>query len=474
MPDRPKQSSEEQSRFTKSKILRIVSSALIAFCLWFYVISVERTETEQSFSNVEVEFEGESVLADRGLKLISDTDVTVDLKLNGRRSVLNSLRSSDITVRVDLTRIYEAGTRSLTYEIEYPGDVTASDIEVVSRDPDGIKVTVVSWAEKRVNLKEPVLKGTPAEGYRVGQLEAEDWEPKTVRIAGPKEVIDRIQSAGVIVDVSGVSESLEVRKGFVYYDAEGNEISDADSVQPEPEKALVRVPILKEKAVGLTLPISVDKTAEDVEFTVNVTVTMPDGTQNVISGIVMFENNTATLEGAALRQDAEGKIYLDLGGVTAYGSPLAMEYVTEAALPELLLTGTAEKSHTAVDIDLYQDGISCDVGGVQISVTTREKITKVFTGVPVQGIDPLHTCSTTMLTVTVKGFPEDLESVTSANILAMLEEEVTKTGEYDLVVSVVGHAAVTVVGEYPVKIEVPRVRPTVEQLVNSDGPQENV
>ena len=114
MPNQPKQNTEEKSHFPKSKILRIASSAAIAFVLWFYVISVFRTEVELPFRNVQVEFEGASVLDDRGLKLISDTDLEVDLTLNGQRSVLNSLRSSDLTVRVDLTRIYEAGTRGLT------------------------------------------------------------------------------------------------------------------------------------------------------------------------------------------------------------------------------------------------------------------------------------------------------------------------------------------------------------------------
>ncbi len=464
MENKSKPQAEEKFRFRKSKVLRIVVCGLVAFCLWFFVISEVRTEIEKTYRNVAVEFEGQSILADRGLKMISDTDLTVDLKLNGRRSVLNSLRSSDITVVVDLGRIYEAGSRSLSYEIQYPGDVITSDIEVVSRTPDTITITVVSWAEKRVDVREPQITGTPAEGYRVGLLSTDDWDPKKIKVAGPKEIIDQIQSAGVVVDVQGVSESQEVRKSFIYYDADGNPLTDTESIKAEPEKAQVRVPILKEKTVGLELPISVDSRAENTEFTLNAVVTLADGTQSSVTGAIMFEDGVATPAGEAVRLGEDGKVYLELGNITVFGSPISVEYVTEGSLPELLLYNQNEVAYTLGDVDLRQDGISCNVEQVQVTITTREKATKTFTGVRIRNINPLHYCSTSSLTVTIKGFPEDLEKVTKANIEAILEVEVTKTGEYDVVVTVQGHPNVTVVGNYPVQIEVPRVRPTAAQL----------
>lgn len=468
MQDRPEQNSQERSRFKKSKILRIISSALIAFCLWFYVISVERTETEQSYSDVEVVLDGEAVLEERGLKIISDKDLTVKLRLNGRRSVLNSLRSSDLEVHVDLTRIYEAGKKSLSYEIVFPGDVQSSAIEVVTRDPDTITLTVADWAEKRVDLKAPQIDGTPAEGYRVGDAITQEHE--TVKLSGPKEVIDRIASAGVTVDVDGVSESQEVRKSFVYYDAEGNVVEDTLSVTADPEKTLVRVPILKDKTVDLHMPITIGEGVTDTEFTVDVTVNMADGSQSSFAGTLMVEDGVTTLNGAALREDEDGNIYFDLGSIIAFGSPVSVDYVTEGELPELLLqAGSGEQIFTGGDIDLQQDGVSCDVTDVMVTVTSREKITKDIPGVSIDGVDPLHTCTPKLLTVTVKGFAEDLEDVTSGNILAVLEEQVTQTGIYDVVVTVVGHPDVTVVGSYPVRIEVPVARPTVDQLVDGDG-----
>jgi len=447
MPNQPKQNTEEKSHFPKSKILRIASSAAIAFVLWFYVISVFRTEVELPFRNVQVEFEGASVLDDRGLKLISDTDLEVDLTLNGQRSVLNSLRSSDLTVRVDLTRIYEAGTRGLTYEIVYPGDVASSDIEVVSRTPDTIKVTVVSWAEKRVNVKEPVVTGTPEEGFRLGIIDSEDWSPKTVRIAGPKEIIERIQYAGVVVDVQGATESKEIRKSFIYYDADGNVLEDVDAIQSNPENAQVKVPILMESAVNLRLPLKVDKDVTDMEFLLTATVTLADGTRKEFSGTLFHSEAGFTSEDKVFGGLDEGDVYLDLEQVIAFGPLLDMEYITEANLPELDLNGVVRKEYSAQDLDFAQDGIGCELQSIVVTVETRAMQTRDFK-VTVQNENNAQFTVVRppegYYVVTLKGFEEDLNQIKAEDIIVLMPENVTAAGSYPLEVMVPGHPEVEV------------------------------
>lgn len=450
----------KDSSFSRSKILRIITSALLAFGLWFYVISVERTETEQEYTGVEVVLDGETVLEERGLKIISDKDMTVKLKLNGRRSVLNKLRTSDITVRVDLTRIYEAGTKNLSYDIEYPGDVQESSIEVVSRNPDAITLTVAAWATKRVDLLDPQIVGTPATGYRVG--DAITQEHKTVSLSGPKEIIDKIHSAGVVVNVEGVSESQEMRMSFLYYDEQGNQVTDTDSVTANPDKTLVRVPILKDKNVGIHLPLTFGEAAEDGEFTMTVSVALANGEKTDYTGVVMVENGAAVLSGDALRQSEDGMLYFDLGTVTAFGSAGTMSYVTEAELPLLELADEYQQTYTREDIDLQQDGASCDVDSVTVSIAVRRKVMGEIRGVSVPGIPSGATC--TPLTIQIKGFAEDLEKVDKADILVTLNTIPVVSGKYDVIVTVEGHPEITVVGEYQVEVKLPSVKPTVDFL----------
>lgn len=467
MQNKAEQKNSETSSFRRSKILRIIISGLLAFGLWFYVISVERTETEQEFTGVEVVLDGEAALEDNDLKIISDKNMTVKIKLNGRRSVLNKLRSSDITVRVDLTRIYESGTKNLPYEIEFPGDIQSSSIEVVSRNPDAITLTVVDWTTKRVDLRAPEIVGTPAEGYRVGDAITQTDE--TVSLSGPKEIIDRIHSAGVVVNVEGVNETQQMRMSFLYYDEQDNLVQDTDAVTANPDKTQVTVPILKEKDVGMQLPLTFGESAEDTEFTMNVSVTLADGAKTDYTGVVLVENGVPVLNGEPLRQSEDGKLYFDLGTITAFGK---VEYVTEAELPMLELTDKFEYTYTREDIDLQQDGVSCDVESVTVSVTTRKKVIKTVSGVNVQGV-PSNAATPSPLIIRLKGFEEDFEGVDKADIRAVLEGVPTVSGTYDVTVTIDAHPEISVVGDYQVEIKLPSVTPTIDYLsVENDHPQQ--
>lgn len=447
MPNQPEKNTDEKTHFPKSKVWRIVSSAAIAFILWFYVISVFRTEVEIPFRGVRVEFEGASALEDRNLKLISDTDLEVDLKLNGQRSVLNSLRSSDLTVRVDLTRIYEAGTRGLPYEIVYPGDVATSGIEVVSRNPDSITVTVVSWAEKRVDVREPVINGTPGEGFRLGAIESEDWSPKRVKIGGPKEVIERIEYARLVVDVEGVTESKEVRQSFVYYDGDGNRVEDIEAVKANPEDGQVRIPVLMDREVAMKLPLEIDKNLIDTEFTISATVTLTDGTKKEIVGVLFNSADGLTSEDPAFEGLTDGQLILNLGNVLAYGPLKEMEYVTVAQLPDLALDGVIRKEYTDQDFDLYQDGIHCDLQSIVVTVESRTMTTRDFNvSVKNENQYPQFTVVRPAggYVVTLKGFEEDLLRVSVEDIIVVMPNDVTTEGTYQLQVAVANHPEVEV------------------------------
>lgn len=449
MQNQSEQKPAEKSSFRRSKVLRIITSGLLAFCLWFYVISVERTETEQEYNGVAVVLDGESVLEERGLKIISGKDATVKVKLNGRRSILNKLRSSDITVRVDVARIYEAGTKNLSYDIELPNDVQSSSVEVVSRNPDTITLTVVSWETKRVDVETPQIVGTPAPGYRVG--DAIYQEHDKVNLSGPKEIIEQIHSARVVVNVEGVKESQEGRKSFVYYDAAGNQVQNTDEVTASPDKTLVRVPILKDKQVGMHLPLTFGDAANDTEFRLNVSVVLTDGNQSSFSGTVTVEDGVAVLSGEALRQNKDGELFMDLGNITAFGNSSIMGIVTEGELPSLELYGETTLVYTNEDIDLQTDEAQCDVESVTVSVETRRKENRKIGGVVIRNLPKNASCAP--LTIQVKGFAEDLEGLDKADINAVLSESPTASGKYTVTVSIDGHPNVIVVGDYQVDIK---------------------
>ena len=103
----------------KSKIGALLLSLAIAFGLWFYVITVVSPESEDTFYDIPIVLNGESILNDRGLMILSGKNQTVDLKLEGYRTDLSNLNKANIILLADLSQITTAGEHKLSYDISY-------------------------------------------------------------------------------------------------------------------------------------------------------------------------------------------------------------------------------------------------------------------------------------------------------------------------------------------------------------------
>ena len=263
----------------KSKILTILLSVAIAFGLWLYVITYEYTQIEYTFYNVEVQMLGESVLQDRGLMIASESERTVDLTISGKRSDISKLKSSDITVLVDLNPIYEPGERTLSYDVSFPGDIQNSALEIVSRNPENIRLTIANWESKEIPV-EPEVLGTLAEGFVVDK-DGITVSHKTVSISGPEDLLDQIQIGKIRVDMEGERGTKEGVAKLILCDAQGKAVDgDLQKVVVSTSNIQFEIPVRQTKEITLLLPIipGGGLTAEDVKLSIStekITVTGP-------------------------------------------------------------------------------------------------------------------------------------------------------------------------------------------------------
>lgn len=284
----------------KNKFLTALLSAAIAICLWAYVITVERPESENTFYNVPVVLDGETVLQDRGMMITSDTEMTVTLKLSGKRSELNNLKSSDIAAVLDLSRIAEAGEKRLSYTVSIPGDST---IEVVSRQPDTLSLTVTEWAAKEIPV-ELTYEGRVPEGYYVDKQSA-SLEHEAVTVTGPKEIIGKIEQAKITLNLENRIETIAESLRYALCDAEGNPIEDVSSVTTDRGEIRVTVSIQQLKEVKLTYNVveGGGLTAEDVKVTADYESVTVAGSTAALQGL--DEINLGSVDLGALTESTE-------------------------------------------------------------------------------------------------------------------------------------------------------------------------
>lgn len=226
------------------------------------------------------------------MMITSDTDMTVTLKLSGKRTDLNKLKSSDIAAVVDLSRITEAGEKKVSYSVSIPGD---SNIDVVGRQPDSLSLTVMEWAAKEIPIELAYESRVP-EGYYVDRQSA-SLEYETVTVTGPKAIINQVEKAKITLNLENRIETISESLRYALCDTEGNPVEDVSSVTTDRGEIRVTVSIqqLKELKLVYTVLDGGGLTAEDVKVTEDYNTVTVAGSTAALLGLEEINLGTVDL-----------------------------------------------------------------------------------------------------------------------------------------------------------------------------------
>ena len=370
----------------KRKIGSVVMSLACAFALWLYVITAVSPGSTDTYYNIPIVWEGESVLNERGLMVTAVSSNTVSLRLSGNRSDLSKVNSGNITIKADLSKIYEPGTQiPLNYTSPtFPGDVASNAFVIESKDPDIIYVTVVKRVTKSVPV-EVVWVGTTAEGFMIDR-ENKTLDYPEVTVTGPESVVNTIAKATITVDLDGRRESISESYNYTLCDEQGNPV-DAKLITTDVEQVRLDVTIRAVKDLRLT-------------YTLN-----PGGGAN-------GENTTVKLSAETIRVSGSEAALENLGDTLSIGSINLADITRDTtltfgvALPEGItnLTGINE---------------------VTAEVAFHGLATKEMTIAQIEGVnipDGLEVeLITEKLTVTLRGPTEQISKVTPEDVTAIAD-----------------------------------------------------
>lgn len=178
----------------------------------------------------------------------------VAVSASGNRTDVSKLDSGNITVKLDLGKVYEPGTMiPLTYSVSYPGGIPNGAITTTRKNPDTIYVTVEERREKNVPV-EVIWTGATPEGYmsdRGGMVL--DYEEITV--VGPASVADLIEKAVIEVDLTDRRETLNESYRYTLCDAQGNPV-DAEMIKTNVEAVQLQVSIRRIQELRLRVDVT--------------------------------------------------------------------------------------------------------------------------------------------------------------------------------------------------------------------------
>ncbi len=168
---------------------------LLALAAWMAVGSEERTET-----TMQMVLELNNV--PKHLMVINEIPSQIEVRVQGPRSVIRELSTEKLHKQIDLSGA-KPGTRT---EILTPAGLNFPRGVVVTRiRPNALSIELDQALIRRVEVH-PVIKGSPAPGFEVGEVVV---SPKEALIRGPQREINHLKFINTIpIDISNLSSSV--------------------------------------------------------------------------------------------------------------------------------------------------------------------------------------------------------------------------------------------------------------------------
>jgi Uncharacterized protein conserved in bacteria len=198
-----------KEKLVKNLPLRLLALT-IAAVLWLIVVNVDDPIGTRTYSGIKVTATNEDAITNggRSYRIMANTDL-VSVKIQAKRSVLNSLRVEDIIVTANMQELSLGTLVPLVvsiprFEGEYDEAITT---------PHNMQVKIEENASKRFPIT-PKTQGNVRGGFAISSTSV---SPETVTLQGPESIINRIDRVVAEVNVSGAAKDTGFPSELVLY-----------------------------------------------------------------------------------------------------------------------------------------------------------------------------------------------------------------------------------------------------------------
>lgn len=232
-----------------NRVLLLISF-VVAVVLWTVVVTYVSTSITQPISNIKVNLAyNQADYQKLGLDII-ETDVeTVDVVVEGPRSVVGSLTADDIIVYPNMSTVSEAGKYTLT--------LTADKVSVIKE----FKIKSISKSHMTVRFDRLIEKTLDVNIDMSNVLIPNELmsdkpysTPSSVTIRGPEYKVNVISKVvAKVPKKETLSQTTALAAQLMFLDKDGAEVS-ADYLTVDTADISITVPVLKE----VSLPVKVE------------------------------------------------------------------------------------------------------------------------------------------------------------------------------------------------------------------------
>lgn len=274
------------SKIRDSRGFYALMAVLVAIICWLYVDLAQQPAVRVSINNIPVSFTDTRNLEANDL-LILDEQPTINIVVEGPRSVITKLSRSNITITASAANIDDAGTYSLQCEIDLPSSIISTStqtVRVASRSASAVDVTVVQMVAKTVPIRAE-FTGTVAEN-RVYDEDSFVLQQRDLEIRGEESVVNAVSYAKVVLSETNLTDTWNGWLDVVLCDQEGQVLQpDNLTMETSSISAAFYVECTKQIPLTVSLTSGGGATAENAKYTVSPSTITVSGQEVVLDGL---------------------------------------------------------------------------------------------------------------------------------------------------------------------------------------------
>lgn len=208
-----------KNKLCNNVILKIVS-LIVAVALWLLVINIEDPQVTTTIKNIPVHILNESAITgnDEAYDILSGE--TVDIKVTGPRTIVDSLSKEDFTATADFKDLSK--TNAVPINISINNTRYESKITISEKSENAMRLSVMALVEKEYEVGIQT-NGTVQQGYVLYKAVPRE---NTVVIKAPENVHKQISKVSLLLYLTGGEDKdFSYLCGAVAYDS-GSRILD--------------------------------------------------------------------------------------------------------------------------------------------------------------------------------------------------------------------------------------------------------
>ncbi|VYU17701.1 hypothetical protein [Clostridium tertium] len=227
----------------KNKLIVPIICLLLSIGLWVYVTNVENKIRTTEISKIPVELVNLDALTSSKLALSPNQEFYVTLKVEGNTNDINKIKKSDFKLQVDLSEYaWKKGTNKVPVSIvDYPISISIRNTNTLT-----IQVNIEDMVEKNLPVTSNIKVKTK-QGYFASEPTI---SPEEIKISGPESSVNSVSKLIINDSKEEVSEDIIGNYEIIPVDEHGDEV---EGITLSQGTAKVEIKVSKGKSVKINI-----------------------------------------------------------------------------------------------------------------------------------------------------------------------------------------------------------------------------